>query len=305
MIKSLKIQNFQSHEKTALEFHNGVNIIVGSSDSGKTAIIRALRWVIWNRPSGDAIRSTWGGDTHVILETEDGYVWKHRGKEDKYELKLPDRAGLTFKAFGTTVPQEIVDILNINEINLQGQLDAPFLLSETPGAVAAHFNKVARLDKIDVGRQNVQSWIRAFTDQIAYKENDEARLQTELADFDYLDKFEADVEVLEGMESRKLNAIAARNRLRLLIINIKKAKDEQEQYKEILTCEPIVNKLVGLFADRAALLAKCGTLSRLLGNIATTKQNAATTLQNLKKMEVTFDKEMPDVCPLCGNKVKK
>jgi len=46
MINSLTIQNFQSHKNTTLEFDNGINIIIGQSDSGKTAIIRALNWVI-------------------------------------------------------------------------------------------------------------------------------------------------------------------------------------------------------------------------------------------------------------------
>jgi len=56
MIKYLQIQNFQSHKDSLLEFDPGVNVIVGSSDSGKTAVIRALRWLVWNRPSGDAFR---------------------------------------------------------------------------------------------------------------------------------------------------------------------------------------------------------------------------------------------------------
>src|SRR5512133_726261 len=156
MIKSLAILNFQSHEKSKLDFSPGVNVIVGSSDSGKTAIIRALRWIIWNRPSGDSIRSNWGGATNVLLETEEGIIRRAKDKTDQYELKLQGGKDLVFKAFGTSVPQEIADFLNINEINLQGQLDAPFLLSESPGAVALHFNKVARLDKIDTGLQNIQ-----------------------------------------------------------------------------------------------------------------------------------------------------
>jgi len=65
MIKTLSIQNYQSHKDSTLEFDPGVNVIVGSTDSGKTAIIRALRWLIWNRPNGDSFRSTWGGDTKV------------------------------------------------------------------------------------------------------------------------------------------------------------------------------------------------------------------------------------------------
>ena len=48
MIKSLHIQNFQSHKKTTLKFHKGINVVIGQSDSGKSAIIRALNWTINN-----------------------------------------------------------------------------------------------------------------------------------------------------------------------------------------------------------------------------------------------------------------
>src|SRR5690554_5109154 len=105
MITSLEIQNFQSHKETLLEFEPGVNVIIGPSDSGKTAILRALYWLVWNRPLGDAFRSSWGGDTKVVLETKDGMVKRFKGKEDHYKLFYdPPFDPIEFKAFGTQVP---------------------------------------------------------------------------------------------------------------------------------------------------------------------------------------------------------
>jgi exonuclease SbcC len=71
MIDSLSIQNFQSHEKTELEFDEGINIIIGQSDSGKSAILRALNWVVNNKPNGEAFKSNWGGDTKVKIIIEE------------------------------------------------------------------------------------------------------------------------------------------------------------------------------------------------------------------------------------------
>jgi len=95
MIKNIRIINFQSHQNSFLKFDSGVNIIVGESDRGKSAIIRALRWLIWNRPTGDDFRSNWGGDTEVTIEINDevfitrkktksfnGYIVKSLGKKD-------------------------------------------------------------------------------------------------------------------------------------------------------------------------------------------------------------------------------
>jgi len=102
MIDSMHIKNFQSHKDSHLDFHPGVDVIVGPSDSGKTAIIRALRWLVWNRPTGDAVRSWWGGDTEVSLSLPTSSISRIKGKENQYTLN-----GLVFKAIGTDVPEEI------------------------------------------------------------------------------------------------------------------------------------------------------------------------------------------------------
>jgi exonuclease SbcC len=352
MIKSLKIQNFQSHGKTELNFAPGVNVIVGSSDSGKTAIIRALRWVCWNRPSGDAIRSTWGGDTFVIVEMQEGCVWRFKGKEDKYELNLQDKAGITFKAFGTNVPQEIVAFLNINEINLQNQLDAPFLLSETSGAVATHFNKVARLDKIDSSTQKINADIRKLGSDIEYTEKD-ITTQTELlTKYEYLEKFEIDIEVLEELVSQasnKRNTIEQVRKLVRSIVKINtdikelevspeyealidkllgyyKEKDEKEttsqelsrlvksiqkvetkveSYTLIISISSLVDKLIGLFAEVRQKRSDVKALNKINDTLYALKEQIVTSQENALVLEEQFHKEMPDICPLCDQPIKK
>ena len=47
-ILKVEIKDFQSHKNTNIEFSEGFNCIIGRSDSGKSAILRALRLVICN-----------------------------------------------------------------------------------------------------------------------------------------------------------------------------------------------------------------------------------------------------------------
>ncbi len=54
MINSLSLKNFKSWKDTLLEFHKGVNAIVGTTDAGKSNVIRAIRWVVFNRPSAES-----------------------------------------------------------------------------------------------------------------------------------------------------------------------------------------------------------------------------------------------------------
>jgi len=47
-ITGLVLENFQSHVETTLSFTRGYNALFGESEAGKTAVWRALRWVIYN-----------------------------------------------------------------------------------------------------------------------------------------------------------------------------------------------------------------------------------------------------------------
>lgn len=247
MIKSLYIKNFQSHEETKIDLSGGVNIIIGGSDSGKTAIIRAIRWLIWNRPSGNAIRSTWGGNTRVRLCTEKGEIVRNKDKTDTYTLRIPGRKEMAFKAFGTSVPEEVSRFLNIDEINLQQQFNKPFLLSDSPGVVAQHFNKVARLDKIDSGLQMINKWIRNLTQDIVTNKSQRVTLEEGLTKFEHLEKFEAEVEVLEDMDNRLKASNKRLDRLDETIADLQIISSDIKDKKVLIQKETLVNKILNLY----------------------------------------------------------
>ena len=149
MIKKITIRNYQSHSKSTLEFDKNVNSIIGSSNKGKTAALRALLWVLTNRPRGDAYISHWVDNepTSVIIETDKGKVERRRTKKfNGYIINDTDK----FEALKGDVPEEIKKIIKIEDVNIQKQLDAPFLISNSAGEVARFFNKIIKLDLIDV-----------------------------------------------------------------------------------------------------------------------------------------------------------
>ena len=267
MIKSVEINNFQSHARSTLEFSPGVNIIIGSSDSGKSAIIRALRWLVWNRPSGDAIKSSWGGSTSVSIQTEMHQISRIKDKQDSYLLTHDDGNDTEFKAIGTSVPEEISRILNINEINLQQQLDSPFLLSKSPGEVATHFNKVAKLDMIDKGVQNINSWIRALTSDIKYKTGQKIDLEQQSLTFAHLEKLEIEIEVLEELEKQYKSAINKRHKLLDLCANYQEVDTEIDLISDILKFEQPVNTILKLADTLVSKINEKIKLERLLQKI--------------------------------------
>lgn len=207
MITRISIRNFQSHKKTDIDFHPNVNVFVGQSDRGKTAILRAIGWIRVNKPSGDSFRSDWGGDTLVRLETEDevSITRIKTSKENKYVLDYPDgtdKDALELKAMGQGVPVEIVDALSLPDSNVQQQMDSPFLFSSSSNDVAQLLNRVSGLSVIDRAQAHIDSKIRSLKAKLEFEVEQITESKKQLSEFDNLDQMEAEVKKLEQLEAQ-------------------------------------------------------------------------------------------------------
>jgi exonuclease SbcC len=185
MIKQIHIGNFQSHKSTVLDLHPGCNLICGSSDSGKSSIIRALKWLATNRPLGDGFVS-WGSkkETKVgVLLDNDESIWHEPGRY----VYIRDKKKQEWSAVGTGVPETVTQALNISELSWQAQMDAPFLLSASPGEVARTLNEVADLDKIDSTLVNINRMARDNRSQLTETAQRKQQLEIELSQYRRLD----------------------------------------------------------------------------------------------------------------------
>lgn len=249
MIQNLKIENFQSHKKTELDLHPGVNVVVGPSDSGKTAIIRALRWLVWNRPAGETFRSNWGGDTSVIATIDGTEIRRVRSKENAYAVGKPGGEYQIFLALQHGVPEEIQKLLNINEINLQQQLDAPFLITESPGTVAAHFNHIANLEKIDESLKSIQGDVRNLSQTKKLQEESLKAHEERLEEFNYLGDAERDLEALEEMQRQHTKLSDQRNELEILVEEIIRVQIDINEIETPIGVESEVDHILELMDE--------------------------------------------------------
>jgi exonuclease SbcC len=305
MITSLKLQNFQSHENSKLDFVDGLNVIVGRSDSGKSALIRALRWNRWNKPSGSSMRSSWGGPTITEVDTKEGAIIRIKDKKDQYVLRRRGEGDTLFEAFGTSVPEEIASFLNVDEVNLQLQLDSHFLLSKNPGQVAEHYNQVANIDQINRGRENINKAIRTLSTTIKYKEEDIKSTKEEIKEFDYLDLFEADVEVLEEMEKNVSILQIKYEQLQNLVSKLVNLKKQILQISKDIRMEPEVDDLIQVCMDKEKLEREEMLLNRAVTAIVSTNVRLKRTEAKQTQLLAEFEENFPNVCPLCGSQIKK
>lgn len=191
MIKSLSLTNFQSHKASWIEFHPHLNIIVGATNSGKTAILRALKKVIRDLPAGNAYITT-GQDTCTITSViNDHVVTRKISRDSKGNTKdniyiLDDDQ---FTSFGKEIPQEIVKIINMPfltigdsllDVHFSNQHDSPFLLSETASIKSKVMGTISGIHLIDNGVQRSKLEMRRNSNSQKTIEEEVSRLSKEL-----------------------------------------------------------------------------------------------------------------------------
>lgn len=197
----LLIENFQSHEQTEICFSPHLNVLVGPSDSGKSAILRALRWVLFNTPRGNDFVQTGKKQCKVSLTLSNGTeIVRMRGTSvNRYILRVPEEEEQVFEGFGNTIPQEIVDAYQIRPITLDqrdivihygSQLESPFLLFESPGNKAKIVGRVSGAHLIDVALKNAGVDRHAVLQETRYLAQQEEHWLERLAPYQELDQVE-------------------------------------------------------------------------------------------------------------------
>lgn len=143
MLERLRLENFQCHTKTTVEL-SPITVIIGQSDVGKSAVLRAIRWAATNKPLGDAFVKHGEKLAVVRLKVDGQTITRAKGSENLY--KLGDKE---FRAFKDSPPADVLSLLNLCEDNFQSQMDPPFWFTLTAGEVARQLNRIVDLGIID------------------------------------------------------------------------------------------------------------------------------------------------------------
>ncbi|WP_047960268.1 AAA family ATPase, partial [Desulfovibrio sp. TomC] len=152
MITRLILTDFMAHGRTEFALAPGLNVLTGPNNTGKSAVVEALRCLSENPVPRHVIRHG-AAEARVEAELEDGVTvaWVRRPKYALYEVRRPgvDEPEV-FAKFGRAVPEEVRRLLRLGPVLLGGdgevavdvhignQREPVFLLNE-PGTVVAGF----------------------------------------------------------------------------------------------------------------------------------------------------------------------
>lgn len=213
-VKSVFLESFQSHGKTRIELPGPgqLCVIVGPTDSGKTAIVRALRLLFYNVPQGlDYIQVSKAAAT-VAVEMSDGTkIVRERSKSvNRYRVVKPGNAPQVFEGFGLNVPLEVqeatgVRVVSIGDmelaLNLSEQLDGPFLGNKqiSGPARAKVLGKLAGTEEVDAAQQAVGLDLHRAGQEEMRLTDDIKALNAKIAEYDYLPRLAEQISELETL----------------------------------------------------------------------------------------------------------
>lgn len=140
-IDELVLKDFQTHKLTTVKFSPHFNVIVGPTRSGKSSLVRALDFFLYNNWYEDYQRF-YSDYTEVTGKLSNGKIIK-RTKSDKIN-RITITTGKDverFEGFGINLPQEVVRAIGVHPIqigskdsilaNVTNQDDPLFLLYAT------------------------------------------------------------------------------------------------------------------------------------------------------------------------------
>lgn len=146
---NVTVQNFQSIAHTSLQV-TGLTVVVGPSDRGKSALLRAVEAALFNRPGEQFVRLGEKQATVTVQLPEEEITWEKGSGVNRFVLTKKDPAGedTVYSRVGQKAP-EVLQTLGFKDVTIGARLqdNGKFEGGETlRPQVARQFDKVFLLD---------------------------------------------------------------------------------------------------------------------------------------------------------------
>ncbi len=318
MIERIQIRDFQSIESLDIEC-GPITVIHGESDTGKSAVVRALYGLAYNTYPKGHVRE--GAQDSEVGVTIDGVTVRARkGASNQYEMDDVGTEMLGWDKVGTEVPPAVQEVLGWPVLELDDgskftpsfglQFDAPFLLTDSPSKRAKLLGTLTNVATLYAAVKEANAWERR-----AKLRGDTAQ---EIIDTtgEQIDPITAMIEHEQTKVNELMAVLATAQEKKMAVSRFEQLHLKMVEMGETVALAQAIIEMMDE-ADPSAelkkadrLLTKAEGLSALSGNIETAQREIVgleQLMMNLEKTEIekvkavaAFEKEH-SLCPLCGN----
>ena len=322
-IKELKVVDFQTHVNTAIELHPNFNVIVGSTRSGKSSIVRALDFLLYNNWYEDYQRfDTKYAEISVKLSTGKTVIRQKSLKANKIFI-LDGKDTQRFEAFGTTLPSEVTSALGVIPIdigvkdplfaNIANQDDPLFLLYSAGTDRTRVLSRLSGLHWIDYALKDLNKDRRTKSAEVQFLQENNEQLLEKLKAF-------RNIKILRESLSIERDRLAKVKKVSTLLQNsrvlLSRASQWKKDYLMVQDLKTIdfpreIFRLERLIHIQSDVLQPLQELGR---RISVTEQSIANTQTYLKTLsasrealeaEVVVEMTKIPICDACGQELKQ
>ncbi len=246
----VRVKNFQSIEDAEIVI-DGFVVICGPNNSGKTALMRAIRGLFNNAAPGSYLRNG-ANFLSVEIEFDDGTTvlwekgWEKPGKKgaavNRYTIN-----GYQISSVGRGVPPE-VEALGVKHIlagnnpiwpQVADQFDGTlFLVNKTGAVVAEALSDVERVGKLTDALRLSEKDKRSANSELKVRRDDLKDLQNEVKRYAGLDKVGLQVQSLSALKNKTLEQKARLETSQALQARLLSAKSAWEFLKDYSVTVP-------------------------------------------------------------------
>ncbi len=237
MLTRIELYNFQAHEKLDLPLGR-LTCFTGPSNSGKSAVLRAIAGLLRNDAVGPYVREG-AKDLKVVLHRDDGLVveWTKGKTPPAYKITYPDGSVKKLPKVGANVPVEVSEALCMGDltledgktkvsVNLHEQADKPFLVFDTGGQVAKVMGELTSAGKLFSAAAEGNRRTKADKKRKDLRQEDIDKLTTELSSYAGLDDLTEKMGWVETKLTEADGAEKAASELESLLTNLASLENE-------------------------------------------------------------------------------
>ncbi len=195
-IKELNLNNFESWKDNIIQFDKGLNIIIGNSDSGKSASFRALDAVINGKFKDSSITFGKKKSEIKIIFDNNHFASRIRGKKEN----IIQYDNLVFERIGKEIPNEYFEALGNTKLDLNddksidlclySQFANHFFITSSDIEKSKIIGAACGINIIDKIVENINTDIRHNNTDIKYLKNtiDEQQIKVNKLELDVKSK---------------------------------------------------------------------------------------------------------------------
>lgn len=289
----LSLRNFQKHSKEAFDLDPLITVFVGPTRSGKSSAIKGLRWVCFNRPSGDSFVKRGTKASIAVLDIDGKRLKRKKGKG----ANLYSIDGKEFHALGAGgMPEEVASLLNLGPENFQMQHDPLFWVNLTPGELAREMNKVVNLDVIDRVLGSMASSLRSAKSRVDITEERVDSAKKTVDSLGWVEQAQKDAKELECLE----NDIAfISSTIDAMTSAAEDASRLASTYQSVTEASVDAAKLVSLCDDIIEISETIENMEESCERIEKTVKEIKSLREKQEKARKEIEEAMKGKCPLC------